>query len=156
MVATAGFDYNRFSITTDVEALISQSLPWHQRQFAFAEAFPQNGIAAVISAPTPENAEQATNALAQRLTKSPDLFRAVVQPDSGAFFEQHGLLFDSLAEVKKSIGGLSKAQFLISELASDPTLRGALKALSFAAQGVEGGQVKIDQLAGRSRSPTKH
>jgi hypothetical protein len=71
MAATAGFDYERFSITTDVEALISQSLPWHQRQLAFAKAFPQSGIAAVISAPTAENAEQATNALAQRLAKSP-------------------------------------------------------------------------------------
>jgi hopanoid biosynthesis associated RND transporter like protein HpnN len=147
MVATAGFDYKRFSITTDVEALISQSLPWHRRQFAFAEAFPQNGIAAVISAPTPENADQATDALAQRLAKSADLFRAVVQPDSGAFFEQNGLLFDTLADVKKSMGGLSKTQFLIAELAGDPSLRGALKALSFAAQGVEGGQVRIDQLA---------
>ena len=147
LVATAGFDYARFTITTNVEALISQSLPWHQRQLAFAEAFPQNGIAAVISAPTSENAEQATDALAQRLAKSPDLFRTVVQPDSGAFFEQHGLLFDTLADVKKSIGGLSKAQFLVSELAGDPTLRGTLKALSFAAQGVEGGQVRIDQLA---------
>jgi hypothetical protein len=37
MVTTAGFDYERFSITTDVEALISQSLPWHQRQLAFAK-----------------------------------------------------------------------------------------------------------------------
>jgi len=147
MVATAGFDYERFSITTDVEALISQRLPWHQRQLAFAEAFPQNGIAAVINAPTAENAEQATNALAQRLAKSPDLFRAVVQPDSGAFFEQNGLLFNTLADVKKSMGGLSKTQFLIAELAADPSLRGALKALSFAAQGVEGGQVRIDQLA---------
>ena len=147
MVATAGFDYARFTITTNVEALISQSLPWHQRQLTFAEAFPQNGIAAVISAPTSENAEQATNALAQRLARSPDFFRAVVQPDSGAFFEQHGLLFDTLADVKKSIGGLSKAQLLISELATDPSLRGALKALSFAAQGVESGQIRIDQLA---------
>jgi len=108
LVATAAFDYERFSITTDVEALISQNLPWHQRQFAFAKAFPQSGIAAVISAPTSENAEQATDALAQRLTKSPNLFRTVTQPDSGAFFEQNGLLFDSIAEVKKSIGGLSK------------------------------------------------
>ena len=54
MVATAGFDYAHFTITTNVEALISQSLPWHQRQLAFAEAFPQNGIAAVINAPTSE------------------------------------------------------------------------------------------------------
>ena len=123
MVATAGFDYQRFSITTDVEALISQNLPWHRRQLAFAKAFPQNGIAAVISAPTSENAEQATDALAQHLAKSPNIFKTVVQPDSGAFFEKNGLLFDTVADVKQSIGGLSKAQFLISELASDPTLR---------------------------------
>ncbi|MGA2943910.1 MAG: MMPL family transporter [Xanthobacteraceae bacterium] len=145
--ATAGFDYQRFSITTDVESLLSQALPWHQRQLAFADAFPQNGISAVVSAPTAENAEQATNALAQQLSKRSDLFRTVLQPDSGGFFERNGLLFDSLNDVKQSTGGLSKAQFLISELAGDPTLRGAMKALSFAAQGVAGGQVKIDQLA---------
>jgi hopanoid biosynthesis associated RND transporter like protein HpnN len=151
MVTTAGFDYERFSITTDVEALISQSLPWHQRQLAFANAFPQNGIAAVISAPTAENAEQATNALAQQLSKRSDLFRTVVQPDSGPFFERNGLLFDTVADVKQSIGGLSKAQFLIAELTSDPTLRGAMKALSLAAQGVAGGQVKI-VLSGNAAS----
>ena len=147
MIATAGFDYERFSITTDVEALISQNLPWHQRQLAFAHAFPQNGIAAVVSAPTAENAEQATDALAQQLSKRSDLFRTVVQPDSGAFFERNALLFDTIADVNQSIGGLSKAQFFISELTSDPTLRGAMKALSLAAQGVAGGQIKIDQLA---------
>jgi hopanoid biosynthesis associated RND transporter like protein HpnN len=146
MAATAGFDYERFSITTDVEALISQSLPWHQRQLAIADAFPQNGISVVITAPTAENAEQATNELAQQLSKHPDLFQAVVQPDSGEFFEHNGLLFDTVANVKQSIGSLSKAQPLVSELADDPTLRGALKALSFAAQGVVGEQIKIDQL----------
>jgi hypothetical protein len=135
MVATACFDYARFTITTDVEALISPSLPWHQRQIALSDAFPQNGIAAVISAPTAENAEQATNALAQRLQKRPDLFRTVTQPDSGKFFEQNGLLFASIADVKRSVDGLSKAQFLVSALASDPTLRGVMKALSFVASG---------------------
>jgi uncharacterized protein len=146
MVTTACFDYARFTITTDVEALISRSLPWHQRQIAITDAFPQNGIAVVINAPTAESAEQATNALAQQLQKHPDLFRTVTQPDSGEFFEQNGLLFATVADVKRSMSGLSKAQFLVSALASDPTLRGVMKALSFVAQGVEGGQVKIDQL----------
>jgi hopanoid biosynthesis associated RND transporter like protein HpnN len=145
--ATTGFDYERFSITTDVEKLISRTLPWHQRQLAFSDAFPQNGISVVVSAPIAENAEQATNALAQQLSKRSDLFQTVVQPDSGEFFERHGMLFDTVDAVKQSIGGLSKAQFLVSELAGDPTLRGAMKALSFAAEGVEGGQVKIEQLA---------
>jgi len=147
MVATTCFDYARFTITTDVEALISRSLPWHQRQTAFTDAFPQYGIAAVISAPTAENAELATNALARTLQTRPDLFRAVMQPDSGPFFENNGLLFGSVNDVKKSIGSLSQAEFLISALASDPTLRGVMKALSFATQGVEEGRVNIDQLA---------
>jgi len=146
MVATACFDYYRFSITTDVEALISRSLPWHQRQISFTDAFPQNGIAAVIRAPTAEGAEQATNALRLELEKRPDLFRAVMQPDSGEFFEHNGLLFATVAKVKQSVGGLSKAQFLVAALASDPSLRGVMNALSFTAQGVLGGQVKIDQL----------
>jgi len=146
MVATACFDYARFTITTDVEALISRSLPWHQRQIALTDAFPQNGIAVVINAPTAETAEQATDALAQQLQKHPDLFRTVTQPDSGEFFEQNGLLFATVADVKRSMDGLSKAQFLVSALVSDPTLRGVMRALSFVAQGVEGGQVNIDRL----------
>jgi hypothetical protein len=146
MVATACFDYYRFAITTDVEALISRSLPWHQRQIAFTDAFPQNGIAAVVTAPTAESAELATNALTLDLEKPPDLFRTAMQPDSGEFFERNGLLFATIADVKQSIGGLSKAQFLVSALASDPSLSGVMKSLSFTAQGVLGGQITIDQL----------
>jgi uncharacterized protein len=147
MVAAATYDVARFSITTDVEALISQSLPWHQRQLAFSDAFPQKGISAVIRAPTSENAALATDALAPELSKSSDLLRSVVRPDSGEFFERDGLLFASVADVEKSIGGLTKAQPLISGLAADPTLRGVMKALSSAAQGVQGGQIKLDDLA---------
>ncbi|MEA2821664.1 MAG: uncharacterized protein QOJ86_3668, partial [Bradyrhizobium sp.] len=147
MVAAATYDVARFSITTDVEALISQSLPWHRRQLAFSDAFPQKGISAVIRAPTSENAALATDALAPELSKSSDLLRSVVRPDSGEFFERDGLLFASVADVEKSIGGLTKAQPLISGLAGDPTLRGVMKALSFAAQSVQGGQIKLDDLA---------
>jgi uncharacterized protein len=147
MVAAATYDVARFSITTDVEALISQSLPWHQRQLAFSDAFPQKGISAIIRAPTSENAALATDALVPELSKSSDLLRSVVRPDSGEFFERDGLLFESVADVEKSIGGLTKAQPLISGLAGDPTLRGVMKTLSFAAQGVQGGQIKLDDLA---------
>ena len=67
MLATAVFDVTRFSVNTDVQGLISQNLPWHQRQIQMAEAFPQNGIAVVVKAPTAENAELATNELTRRL-----------------------------------------------------------------------------------------
>lgn len=56
------------------------------------------------------------------------------------------MLFEPLSDVKKSLDGLSKAQFLIGALANDPSLRGVMKALSFVTGGVQGGEVKLDQL----------
>src|SRR6202140_2790898 len=93
MLGAAAFDAARFSINTDVEGLISENLPWHQRQLTLSEAFPQKGIIAVVEALTAENAELATNQLAKNLLKNPNLFPMVGQPDSGDFFESNGLLF---------------------------------------------------------------
>src|SRR5438309_12070923 len=81
MLAAVVFDAAKFSINTDVEGLISQDLPWHQRQVELSRAFPQKGISVVVKAPTAENAELATNALAQRLSQNSSLFPLVGQPD---------------------------------------------------------------------------
>jgi hypothetical protein len=140
------YDVRHFSITTDTDSLISQKLPWHQRQSALSQEFPQKGILAIVTAATPENAEQATNALEKELSKHSDLVHSVVQADSGEFFQHNGMLFEPLSDVKKSLDGLSKGKFLIEALADDPTLRGVMKALSFVAGGVQGGEVKLDQL----------
>ena len=147
MLGAAAFDAARFSVNTDVQGLISRDLPWHHRQLQMSEAFPQNGIAVVVKAPTAENAELATNELAQALAKEPKLFPRVGQPDSGEFFERNGLLFQSPDEVKKSAAGLAQAQPLIFTLAGDPSLRGVMRALSLAAGGVQEGRIKLEQLA---------
>jgi uncharacterized protein len=146
-LGTAVFDIARFSINTDIEGLISQDLPWHQRQVELNRAFPQQGILVVVEAPTAENAEIATNELAGALSKNPDLFRSVGQPDSGAFFERNGLLFNSPSDVSSSTEGLTRARPILSTLAGDPSLRGVMTALGSAAQGVEGGAIKLEQLA---------
>jgi uncharacterized protein len=145
-VAAGTYGVTHFSITTDTQSLISQDLPWRQRQSEISKAFPENGILVVVTAATPENAERAANELKEDLSKRSDLFRTVVQPDSGEFFQHNGLLFEPLSDVKKSVGGLVRAQFLIGTLAADPSLRGVMKALSFAADGVQGGEIKLDQL----------
>ena len=147
MIAAAAFDAARFSINTDVQGLIAQNLPWHQRQLELSQAFPQNGISVVVRASTAENAEQATSALAGSLAKNPDLFPAVGQPDSGDFFARNGLLFGSPAEVKKSAEGLAQAEPFLAALAGDPSLRGVMKTLSMMAQGVEAGKIRLEQLA---------
>jgi uncharacterized protein len=146
MLGTAIFDATRFSINTDVESLIA-NLPWHERQLQLAKAFPQKAITAVVKAPTAENAELATNELAQALSGNAKLFPLVGQPDSGDFFERNGLLFADLADVKKNAEGLAHARPLLSLLAADPSLRGVMKALTFAAESIRAGRTKLDQLA---------
>src|SRR3979490_3447525 len=147
MIGTAAFDAARFSINTDIEGLISQDLPWRQRELELSKAFPRKGILVVVKATTPENAEQATNTLAQALSKNPDLFPAVEQLASGDFFDRNGLLFESPADVRKAAEGRRGCQPLIAALASDPILRGVMTTLSFAAEAARAGRVKLEQLA---------
>src|SRR3981189_438557 len=147
MIGAAAFDAARFSINTDIEGLISQDLAWRQRELELSKAFPRNGVLVVVKATTPENAEQATNALAQALSKNPDLFPKVKQLDSGDFFERNGFLFESPADVRRTAEGLTRAQPLIAALAGDPSLRGVMTALSFTAEGVKAGQIRLEQLA---------
>jgi hopanoid biosynthesis associated RND transporter like protein HpnN len=143
---SATFDALTFSVNTDVEALISQNLPWHQRQVELNEAFPQRAITVVVTAPAAENAEIATDELAQGLSKDPDLFKKVGQPDSGEYFERNGLLFNDLPHIKKAAGGLIGARPILSTLAADPSLRGIMKSLSLATELVQSGKIKLDQL----------
>jgi uncharacterized protein len=146
MAGTAIFDVTRFSINTDVERLIAQDLPWHERQVALTKAFPQKGISAVVTASTPENAEQATDELAQALKKNSGLFPRVAQPDSGDFFHRNQLLLASAPDVKRTVTGLTQAEPILSQLAHDPSLRGVMNILSFSAGEVRQGRLKLEQL----------
>ncbi|HTB01466.1 MAG TPA: MMPL family transporter [Bradyrhizobium sp.] len=147
LLAAVAFDVTRFKINTDIEGLISQNLPWHQRQLELDKAFPKKGILVVVKAPTPEGAEQATHALAQALSRDHDLFPVVEQLDSGEFFDRNGLLYGSVAEVRKNAEGLAMAQPFIASLAGDPSLRGVMSALTTAAEAVQAGRIKLEQLA---------
>src|SRR4029077_15120116 len=147
LVGTAAYAVARFSINTDIEGLISQSVPWHERQVELAQAFPQRGITVIVRAPTAENAEMATDELAQALADNPSLFHEVTQPDSGDFFERNGLLFGSGSGVHKTADGLTHARPFLAVLAGDPSLRGVMRVLASAAEGVQAGQIKLEQLA---------
>src|SRR5438309_9312637 len=84
-----------FGINTDINTLISQNLPWRQREIAFEKAFPQHlqSILAVVDAPTPELTSQATVLLFEKLSSNKDSFKSVTQPGGGDFFRRNGLLF---------------------------------------------------------------
>ena len=143
----AAYDVTNFGITTDTESLISNNLPWRQRQEAFSRSFPEKGILIVVTAPTPEASESATTLLTKELSTHPELFRGIVRPDGGEFFRKNSLLFAPLSSVKTSISELSRANVLVGTLASDPSLRGVVKTLDLAIQGVYEGELTLEQLA---------
>src|SRR5437588_5910625 len=137
-----------FAINTDINTLISQDLPWRQRELAFEQAFPQHlrSILVVLDAPTPELATQATAALVGRLTADHDHFRSVAQPGGGEFFRKNGLLFLPAAETEKIAGQLAQAEPLIAQLATDPSLRGLIEVLQMGLTGVELEKITLDAM----------
>jgi hopanoid biosynthesis associated RND transporter like protein HpnN len=147
-VASSWYAATHFAMTTDVNQLISPNIPWRQREAAFEKAFPQYElIVAVIDAPTPELADEATDALVRRLSQQKDLFHSIVEPKGGSFFAQNGLLFESAADLAPQMTMLNQAQRLVQVLAGDSSLRGVIQVLQFGLLGAQGGQVTLDQMA---------
>jgi hypothetical protein len=113
-LGASAFWYNvgHIAIDTDSAKLIGEDLAWRKRERVFDAAFPQRAdlIAVVVDGATPELAEEATKALALRLSSQPRIYRAVWRPDGGPFFERAGLLFESTAEVSRTTARLIAAQ----------------------------------------------
>ncbi len=147
MIASSWYAATHFTMTTDINQLISTDIPWRQREAAFEKAFPQYElIVAVIDAPTPELVAEATDALVARLSQQKDLFRSIQQPEGGPFFAQNGFLFESTDQLDPQLKMLGQAQRLLQVLASDPSLRGVVQALQFGLLGVQGGQITLDNM----------
>src|SRR3954468_1823504 len=147
-IAASLYAERNFAINTDINTLISQNLPWRQREIAFEKAFPQHlqSILAVVDAPTPELASQATALLFQKLSSNKDAFKSVTQPGGGEFFRRNGLLFLPAAETEKIAGQLTQAEPLIAQLATDPSLRGLVEVLQMGLTGVELEKITLDGM----------
>ena len=83
--------------------------------------------------------------LSDRLAGSP-LFTRVRAPDGGAFFNQNGLLFLSLPEVRETTRQLIQAQPFLGTLAADPSLRGLMTDLDTVLLGVSQGQAHLADI----------
>ena len=147
--AAAYYVATHFAINTDSGKLIAQDLPWRQRQAEFTRAFPQSDglILVVIDGKTPEIAQSAAAALAQKLGGRHDRFDFVKLPDEEPFFAKNGLLFQPTDKVQETVDQLAKSQPLLAQLASDPSLRGFMTMMSLVSIGVERGQTPLDQVA---------
>ncbi len=136
--ASAYYTAKHFAINANTNDYLSTKLPWRQRLTALDKAFPQRNeeIVVVIDGVTPELAGSATATLAAKLRERHDLFDTVNQPDTGPYFEQNALLFQPVAQVQRTAGGLLRAEPFLAVLTSDPTLRGVAQAFSFITRGV--------------------
>jgi hopanoid biosynthesis associated RND transporter like protein HpnN len=151
LVTGSGFGWvaaNKLKMDTDTVRLLSDKLPWRQREIAFDKEFPQNShlIAVVINASTPEQAESATAALTAKMAVSP-LFTSVMRPDGGPFFDKNGLLLLPVADVQNLADSMIKAQAFIGSVAADPSLRGLANTLALALEGVKRGETDRAALA---------
>ncbi|HEX4183636.1 MAG TPA: MMPL family transporter [Caulobacteraceae bacterium] len=139
---------SHFAMTTDTDKLLSTKLPFRQREAQYNKLFPEQGdqIVVVIDGQTPEIAEQAAADLAAKLAAQPNQFPKVSRPDATPFFQQNGLLFTSLDDVKSATSQLITAEPFLAPLAADPSLRGLMTSLSTATTGVTTGQARLDQI----------
>ncbi|HEY0267569.1 MAG TPA: MMPL family transporter, partial [Rhizomicrobium sp.] len=145
--AGAYVDQN-FAMNTDSEQLINAKVGWRMRQARFDADFPQqnNLTLVVIDGATPELAEAAAARLTDRLAADTRLFTHVRRPDGGPFFNQNGLLFLPLKEVRDTTRQLIKAQPFLGGLASDPSLRGIMTNLSTVLLGITSGQARLADI----------
>jgi len=146
-IVSAWYAATHFSMTTDINQLISSNSPGRQRELAFEKAFPQfDTTIAVIDAPTPELAEAATATLVEKLSPQKKFFHSIDEPQGSAFFAQNGLLFAPVEQLGQQVTMLTQAQRLIQVLAGDPSLRGVIRALQFGLLGVQSGRLKLDDM----------
>jgi hopanoid biosynthesis associated RND transporter like protein HpnN len=148
-VAAGVYSQRNFAINTDVAKLISPDLDWRKREIDYEKAFPghHDTILAVVEAPTPEQARQATDALEQKLLPQTDRFIWIRRPGGGPFFDTNGLLFLPTPEVAKQTSQLASAAPIFDILIDDPSIRGLTGVLEFGLGGAQRGQYSRDAMA---------
>ncbi|PPQ40529.1 hypothetical protein SAMN06265338_102157 [Rhodoblastus acidophilus] len=136
-----------FKINSDINAMLSPDLGWRKTEQAFEKAFHHyDAVYAVVEAPTPELAAQATRALTARLDADKTHFRSAANIAGLPFFARNGLLFLPLPDLERAVGGLSQAGPLIQDLTSDPSLRGLVAALEDGLIGVNSNKLQLNDM----------
>ncbi len=134
--AASWYTAGHFAMSTDLNTLISQDLPWRKREMALSKAFPQrqDTLLAVLDAPSPEHANEAARGLQAALQAQTEHFSDVRSLETSDFFARQGLLYLPTADVSARMSQLIDAQPFLGALARDPSLRGLSGALGLMAK----------------------
>ncbi|HUC62190.1 MAG TPA: MMPL family transporter [Alphaproteobacteria bacterium] len=149
LTAVAGtYTVDHLGMNTDSNALLSSDLPYRKNLKEYEKEFPQlqDNLVVVIEADSPDRAEDAANALADRLRGDHTHFTDVFSPNGDPFFRREGLLFLEPKELQDLSDRLAQAQPLLAALVVDRSLRGLFGVLGEAAQGIELGEVNPNLL----------
>src|SRR6516164_9473368 len=148
LAAASGiYSAGHFAINSDISALLSSNVDWRQREVAFERAFNRfDTIIAVVEAPTPELASEATVVLTKALAAEKDHFREVTQLGGGEYFAREGLLFQSTDALKNTVDQLKRGEPLVHDLAIDQSLRGLISGLEDGLLGLQSNDVKPDDF----------
>ena len=136
-------------IDTSSDGLISDEVPYRQKEIAFDLAFPQlsGPTVIVIDGETVDQVDAADQAMTERLRLLPALFPDVYSPGSDPFFRRHGLLYMNVEALEELINRLAGGQALLAALAEDPSLRGLFGVLDRALVAVADGDATPGELA---------
>ena len=114
------------AISTRTTDMLSGELQFRQDDTRINRLFPQHvdNIVVVVDGATPDQADDAADALAAALRRQPELFGDVFNPVGEAFFRRNGLLYLEVDELSDLIDRLAGAQAFLGKLWRDPSLRG--------------------------------
>jgi hopanoid biosynthesis associated RND transporter like protein HpnN len=142
-----GYAARHFKITSDINALLSDELPWRQREQALESRFHRfQMLIAVVEAPTPELTQAATAELTRRLAEDKTHFIEATNIAGLPFFARNGLLFLPLDALRATLDGLKAGAPLIQDMGSDLSLRGLVAGLEDGLLGLSAGKLKLDAM----------
>ncbi len=138
------FTAQNLSINTNTDDLLSEELPFRQRNQERSAAFPRtnNELLVVLSAATADAADRAAERLVAILREKPEQFEHVFYPQGDAFFRRNGLLYLDIEALEDLSDRLADVQPLLLTLYKDLSLRGLADVLTLALE------AKGDEAAG--------
>ncbi len=118
-----GFAVANLRFDTSASDMINSALPYRQAELRFKDAFPAlaETLVVAIEADTELEADDLAKAVARILEDDP-LIEEVFAPTIHPFFEKNGLLYQSEAELDRTLATLAKAAPLLRDLGRTPSV----------------------------------
>jgi hopanoid biosynthesis associated RND transporter like protein HpnN len=159
----AGLAATRLKIDTDPGLMISNQLDFRKQYKSFSKTFPavENNFLFIVESDDPKESRKAAERVEKALLARPDMFRHVVAPGVGAFFDDYGVLYANTADVKKLADQIKQSAPAFNALAENPNLAGLsgvlneMTAYTQAGRAPEGAEVFLDSITKSVDGATK-